>query len=433
MYRSFLNLAETVQELRSGRLELKKLLATIRSRMERAEPVIQALLPEPGRWERLERETEELLERYPYSEGRPPLFGVPVGVKDIFHVRGFLTQAGSNLPPSLFQGAEGPCVRGLREAGALILGKTVTTEFAYFAPGPTHNPIHPDHTPGGSSSGSAAGVAAGFYPLALGTQTIGSVIRPAAFCGIYGFKPTYERISREGVLEFSRSADHIGLFTQDAEGMEMAASVLCRDWRKIKETGTGRPTLAIPAGPYLEQASPEGLDAFHSQVMKLERAGYQVERVRVLDDIEEINTRHRRMIFAEMAAVHQAWFKQYESLYRPETGKAIRTGQEVKSKELAQAQAGREVLRRELEEVMTEKSIRLWISPSAPGPAPQGIIATGNPIMNLPWTYAGMPVVNLPAGVAANGLPLGLQVTAGSGEDELLLQWSKELAILFTQ
>ena len=154
---------------------------------------------------------------------------MPVGVKDIFHAAGFETRAGSQLPPELLTGPEADAVGRLRAAGCLILGKTVTTEFAYYEPEPTRNPHNLAHTPGGSSSGSAAAVAAGLAPLALGTQTIGSVIRPAAFCGIVGFKPSYGRISPEGLIFFSPSLDHVGLFTQDVAGMSLAAAVLCEN------------------------------------------------------------------------------------------------------------------------------------------------------------------------------------------------------------
>jgi len=157
-----------------------------------------------------------------------------VGIKDIFHVDGFVTRAGTRVPPERFAGPEAASVALLREAGALIAGKTVTTEFAYFEPGPTRNPHNPAHTPGGSSSGSAAAVAAGLCQLALGTQTIGSVIRPAAFCGVVGFKPSFGRIPTSGLVYFSRTIDHVGLFTQDLDGMELAASVLCRDWQPSK-------------------------------------------------------------------------------------------------------------------------------------------------------------------------------------------------------
>src|SRR5262249_2824459 len=161
----------------------------------------------------------------------PSLYGVLIGVKDIFRATGFPTRAGSRLPPELLAGDEASCVTLLKSRGALILGKTVTAEFAYIDPGPTRNPYNLDHTPGGSSSGSAAAVAAGYCSLALGTQTIGSVIRPASYCGIVGFKPSYDRIPTDGVIHVSKALDHVGLLMQDVPGMALAASILCREWR----------------------------------------------------------------------------------------------------------------------------------------------------------------------------------------------------------
>ena len=183
-------LAEIADRLRSGDLDLHAYIDTLCDRIEQVDPQVQAFLPEPGRRARLHAAADELLATFPDPDDRPLLFGVPTGVKDIFHVDGFATYAGTAVPPEEFAGAEAVSIRRLRDAGGLIAGKTVTTEFAFFEPGPTHNPRNLAHTPGGSSSGSAAAVAAGLCPLAFGTQTIGSVIRPAAFCGVVGFKPT---------------------------------------------------------------------------------------------------------------------------------------------------------------------------------------------------------------------------------------------------
>ena len=199
-------LAATAAALRSGSLDLDAHIDAICDQIDAVEPQVQALLPEEGRRARLHRDADALLARHPQPAQRPPLFGALVGVKDIIHVDGYVTRAGAAVPPELFAGEEAAVVGLLRAAGALILGKTVTTEFAYFEPGPTHNPHNLAHTPGGSSSGSAAAVAAGFCELALGTQTIGSVIRPAAFCGIAGYKPTLGRIPTAGLVYFSRTS-----------------------------------------------------------------------------------------------------------------------------------------------------------------------------------------------------------------------------------
>lgn len=422
------SLAKTVAALRNGQLDLLSYISEICDRIEAVDPIIQAFLPEPDRRARLLAEAEALESSFPDPISRPPLYGIPVGVKDVFNVDGFPTHAGSQLPAELFVGHEATCVTLLRKAGALIAGKTISTEFAYFEPGPTRNPHNLSHTPGGSSSGSAAAVAAGLCPLALGTQTIGSTIRPAAFCGIIGFKPTYGRIPTPGLILCSVSLDTVGFFTQDVAGVRLVASLLCQDWQNSKVERM--PLLGVPDGPYLAQASPEALAAFELQLARLERAGYTVRHVPALADIEAINRRHTRLVFAEMAEVHRTWFAQYESLYRPRTASALREGQQVSETELATCRASREQLRTELETLMEQWTIDLWVSPAAPGPAPEGIASTGNPLMNLAWTHAGMPAMTLPAGHAANGLPLGLQFVAATMADEKLISWAEKLAEL---
>ncbi len=418
-------LAQTAAGLRSGQLDLLGYLNRLCDHVDAVEPKVQALLPEPDRRTRLLSEAQDLLARYPDPNDRPPLFGVPIGVKDIFQADGFETRAGSKLPPAALAGPEADSVALLRAAGALVLGKTVTTEFAFFEPGPTRNPHNLAHTPGGSSSGSAAAVAAGITPLALGTQTIGSVIRPAAFCGIVGYKPTYNRISPEGLLFFSRTADHVGLFTQDVAGMQLAASATCADWQSY--TAAGKPVLGIPEGPYLAQASDEALAAFEEQVIRLAGAGYMVIRQPLFTDIADINRRHLAMISYEFAQEQASWFAKYEDLYRPRTAALIRDGQQVDPEEAADIREAQAVLREEVEHVMDVHDIDLWLAPAAPGPAPEGIDSTGDPIMNLPWTYLGLPAVTLPAGVARNGLPLGLQMVGKWMEDEKLLSWSGQI------
>jgi len=421
-------LATTAAALRSEQLDLLAYIDDVCHQIDELDPHVHAFLPEADRNARLRTGAAALRARFPDPADRPPLYGVPVGVKDVFPVDGFPTQAGSQLPQALFVAPEAACVTMLRAAGALILGKTVSTEFAYFEPGPTRNPHHLNHTPGGSSSGSAAAVAAGFCPLALGTQTIGSTIRPAAFCGIIGFKPTFGRIPRSGLILCSDSLDHVGYFTQDVAGIILVASLLCRDWHPVIPAAL--PVLGVPDGPYLTQASTEALDAFEGQLALLQKAGYTVRRVAALGDIEAIHHRHLRLVFAEMAQVHVEWFVQYASLYRPRTAAAIREGQTVSAEEATRAREGRALLRSALESQMAQEGIDLWVCPAAPGPAPEGIDATGSPVMNLPWTYAGMPAITVPAGRTSNGLPLGLQCIAASMADEYVLAWGRTIAEL---
>lgn len=427
-------LSKTAAALQSGRLPLRQYIEELCDRLESEEPQVQALVPNEGpaeRRARLLREASELEARYPRPDGRPPLYGIPVGVKDIFLTDGFPTRAGSALPPEEFTGPEAACVRVLREAGAVVLGKTVTAEFAAAEPGPTRNPHNLEHTPGGSSSGSAAAVAAGFAPLALGTQTVGSVIRPAGFCGVVGVKPSYGRIPTEGLLFYSRSVDTIGYFTQDVAGAELAASVLIPGWqgRPARPVGENRlPVLGIPDGPYLKQASEEALVALDAQTALLEQHGYTVKRAHALMNIADINSRHTALGTAEFAAEHAALWRKYESLYRPRSANAVREGSKRSPAEVEYGRQGRLLLRDELEGQMRGEGIDLWVAPAAPGPAPEGIASTGNPIMNLPWSHSGMPVIALPAGYAENGLPLGLQFIAAFGADEQLLAWAEGLA-----
>ncbi len=405
--------------------DLHDALDRLESHFRDREPSLQAFVPEEDRFERLHRDADELLARFSETEARPALFGMPVGVKDILHVDGFPTRAGSRLSPEELRGPEAASVTRLKQAGALILGKTVSTEFAYFAPGPTRNPHHPERTPGGSSSGSAAAVAAGLCPLALGTQTIGSLIRPAAFCGVVGFKPSYGRISTEGVIPLAPSLDHVGILTPDVAGATLAAQVLFPDWKIA--ASRRRPVLGVPESPYLARPTEEARAHFHATCERLTAAGFEIWSMPAMPNFEEIETRHRRLVAAEAARVHEEWFRRFRGLYAAQTADLIKWGQTVSAAEMEQDLAGRGKLRDELTASMNSHGIDLWLSPAALGPAPRGLATTGDPIMNLPWTYAGMPTLGLPAGLSIERLPLGLQVTGRFGADEELLAWGAEI------
>ncbi len=412
--------------LRCGELDPLDVLDRLARCFDAREEEVRAWVPEPGRFDRLRRQARELLARYPDPRNRPPLFGVPVGCKDVFRVDGFATGAGSRLPPEELAGPEAASVALLRAAGALILGKTVSTEFAYFAPGPTGNPHRPSHTPGGSSSGSAAAVAAGLSPLTLGTQTIGSITRPAAFCGVVGYKPSYDRIPRDGVIPLAPSLDHVGPFATDVAGARLAASVLCSDFRPA--TGDDQlPVLGVPEGPYLDRAAGIGLDHFHQVCDRLAGTGYRIERVRAFAAIAEIEARHSLIVAAEAARVHQGWFDRYRHLYHAKTVELVERGRSISDADLSAAVLGREKLRQELTRTMDDHGIDLWVAPSAPGPAPAGLESTGDPAMNLPWSQAGLPTLGMPSGTDPTGMPLGLQLAARWWQDEALLAWGERL------
>ena len=390
---------------------------------------IRAFVPEPDRARRLADEALWISRRWSATAGRPPLYGTAIGVKDVIRVDGLLTAAGSRLPPSVLAGPEAAVVRRLREAGALIAGKTVTAEFAVLAPGATRNPRDLRHTPGGSSSGSAAAVAARLVPLAVGTQTIASVIRPAAYCGVAGFRPTRGRIPTDGVLPFAPSLDTVGCFAPDVAGLTLAAAALCDDWQPGGKAGAGAPqppVLGIPAGRYLDRASTAARAAFGLQARLLSAAGYQVRTIPVLEDMDEVERQLTVISRHELAGVHATWFSRYGAMYRPETAAAIRQGRGIDGHEYAAALTARTQLTGRLAEASAQAGVDIWISPAATGPAPRGLASTGNPVMSIPWSMAGLPALTLPAGLVA-GLPVGLQCVAAVGADERLLYWAAGL------
>ncbi|MFC6596593.1 amidase family protein [Kitasatospora paranensis] len=384
-------------------------------RIEHDDPGLRAFVPEPGRHERLAAEAAELARRFPEPADRPALFGVAVGIKDVVRVDGLPTHAGSALPPGVLAGPEASLVGRLREAGALVAGKTVTAEFAVLAPGPTRNPHDPAHTPGGSSSGSAAAVAAGLVPLAIGTQTVGSMIRPAAYCGVAGFRPTYGRMPVDGVIPHAPTLDTMGCYATDPAGLALAAAVLCDGWRPV--AAAGAPVLGVPVGEYLAQARPDALAVFERTVADL---GLTVRRVDPLGDFEAVRHQLRTIIRYELAQVHAELFARFGALYRPETVAAIRHGREIDRADYTAALAAREEFRRRLADVTAEQGVDAWVTPAATGPAPLGLDSTGDAVMSLPWSLAGLPAVSLPAG-ALGGLPLGLQLVGAEGADERLL------------
>ncbi len=433
--------------------ELSCLLARVGSQDKK----IHALLNDESPAQRKKRifsEAADLERRWPDPGERPPLFGALVGVKDLFHVNGFPTRGGSKLPAEVFEEAGAPgmpsggareaaTVSALREAGAIVLGKTVSTEFAYFAPGPTRNPWNPEHTPGGSSSGSAAAVAAGMCHLALGTQTIGSITRPASFCGVTGYKPSFGRISTDGVIPFSPDADHIGPIAADVETLARSAGVLVTDWQGLSPR-PARPAAGISAVPehpdfrhaigpvlvpddaYTDQADDFGRAGMEAVVERLTGLGVAVQRVGVFNDIDEINRMHQAMIARDFAEVHAGWADRYRDLYHERSLELIERGAGVSDAARDTARQGRLELRRRLDETLGRHGARMWIAPATVGEAPLGIDGTGNPIMNLPWTYAGVPTVGisvagLPHGTGPSGLPLGVQCAGPFGADEELL------------
>jgi len=404
--------------LRDGTVDLHSQIDAALDRIEQFDGRVRAFLPEPERRERVHSQADALAARYPDPASRPSLYGVLVGVKDIFAVDHLLTRAGSAIPPEEWMMPQGPAITRLLSAGALILGKTVTTEFASADPGATTNPHNGLHTPGGSSSGSAAAVASGYVPLSIGSQTVGSVQRPAGFCGVVGYKGSYDRVSTEGALAYSPSVDHVGWFTADAAGARLVASVMYSDWRGQAEPRL--PVLGVPEGPYLAQAQPEALASFEATLQALAARGVKIRRVPFFEDIAGINARHSAVTTAEFGETHAARFLKWGSMFRGGSAALFDASRLVTPAAHAEGLASRLELRGRIGLAMKEHGIDVWASMPATGPAPRGLTFTGDRAMNVPWTHSGVPCIALPSGTV-DGLPVGLQLSSSYGTDEELL------------
>ncbi len=415
-----ISLTEQLAATRSGALSLDELIEQALRRLDQVNPLVRAMLPDIRQRERLASEARTISERWPDPDDRPPLYGALVAVKDIFNVDRMPTRAGSAVPPESFSGREADVVARLRDAGALVLGKAVTTEFAYFASGATANPHNRNHTPGGSSSGSAAAIAAGIAPLALGSQTVGSVVRPASFCGVIGFKPSYDRIPTGGTLYYSPSVDTIGYFVSSAADAALVAPSLLLGWREGEDAEAPAPRIGIPTGAFLDQAGPEMRGSLDAAADRLRNAGISVEPAPTLHDIADINTRHRNLTTYEFAETHHERYAKYGAMFRPESAQLYEAGLAIAAEDAEAGRASRIALRQRLHERMDRAGIDAWLAPSAVGPAPDSLRTTGDPAMNLPWTHAGMPVISLPFG-DVDGLPLGLSLVGRFGHDETLL------------
>ena len=351
-----------------------------------------------------------------------PLAGMLFGVKDVIKVDGLPTRCGSAFPSTLFEGAEASCVTRLRDAGAVVAGKTVTAEFAVSDPGPTRNPRNLAHTPGGSSSGSAAAVASGFCHVAIGTQTSGSIIRPAGYCGVVGYKPSFGRIDTDGVFPFSVSMDHVGLFTPDMETLEKVLPVMVNEWGSTINDVEKGCCIGIPQGSYLDLATPEVRTLFSDAVQKLELAAYPIKRHPFVDDIEVYNNAIDCITYAELYRVHAAWYDEYRDVYRSLTRDCLEQGKAITTQELRQSLAHARHTQRWIQSVMHEHEIDVWLAPVAPNTAPRELNSTGDHRMNAIWSYTGLPVVTIPIAVNELNLPHGVQIVGRYGQDERLLR-----------
>lgn len=425
---SAIPLASRAAALREGIVDVHAQIDAALDRLDRFDARVRGFLPEPDRRERVHAAADALIARYPEGTPKPPLYGVLVGVKDIFAVDGLPTRAGSAIPPEEWVMPQGPAVTRLIEAGAIVLGKTVSTEFAYFDPGATTNPHNALHTPGGSSSGSGASVASGYVPLAIGSQTVGSVLRPAAYVGVVGYKGSYDRVPTDGAVAYSRSVDHVGWFTHDVAGARLVASVMYEDWRDV-EAPNALPVVGVPVGPYLAQLQPAALASFEATIAALEARGLTVRRVPFLEDIAGINARHRAIATAEFGDTHAERFLRWGSMFRAASAALFDAAQHVTPEARAEGFESRLELRTRIDAASERHGIDVWASMPALGPAPLGLTSTGDPVMCVPWTHAGVPDITIPAGTV-DGLPVGLQLAGRFGRDEEFLHAAERIEAL---
>lgn len=353
-----------------------------------------------------------------------PLHGIPVGVKDIFDVAGLPTAAGSSLRDGFVAEKDSGLAKSLRNRGAIILGKTVTTEFACFDPAPTRNPWNTSCTPGGSSSGSAVAVASGMCPLATGSQTGGSIIRPAAYCGIAGLKPTYGALPRQGMAPVSFHLDHPGILSRTVNDLTHVWQSLSGNDSMPEEFDRKHPPVLRRLRGFFEaHSSPEVCQAMDETVEKLQSAGAKIDDSTDETDWANLLAHHYRIMAVEAAAYHRASFEVHSSHYGPKISSLIEAGMATTAVDYAAGLTHQRRFRRWSDHWLND--VDAVLLPSAPSAAPAAITTTGDPKFNSPWTYAGAPAVTLPCGLSSTGMPLGLQLIAARRQENRLLQTAR--------
>lgn len=411
-----LSLADAARLIRAGQLQSEELLRSCLARIEEREEQVQA-------WATLHAEEALNVARQRDEEAQRGdwqgmLHGLPIGVKDIFDVIDMETRAGTDAytPHRALQDAS--AVARLRAQGAVILGKTHTTAFAMGDPAPTRNPWNLEHTPGGSSAGSAAAVADHHCLAALGTQTAGSVIRPAAYNGVVGFKPSYGAVSTEGVLPLSWQLDHVGTFTRTVEDAWWLWQVLRGD---KNPTQTTLPEVRLPARMWrirtlFEERADTDLRNFMDVCCgALQRQGIVFVERSMPADFERCLEMHHTIMATEAASVHRMNFQRNEAAYPPQIAELVREGLEIKAHVYLEALRQRQALTPAIEEVLA--SVDLAIAPAISSPAPKGLEHTGDRSLQTPWSLLGSPVITIPVGLC-HGLPVGVQLVSLRGEEE---------------
>ncbi|HKM61416.1 MAG TPA: amidase [Acidisphaera sp.] len=405
---------EALRRIAAGKLTPAAWMEACLDRIDALEATVRAFV-------HLDREAARCAASLP-AQGA--LHGVPIGVKDTFDTADMPSAYGSVIWHGHRPRADAAMVAWARAAGGVIMGKTVTTEFATRHPGPTTNPANAAHTPGGSSSGLAAGVAAGFFPLAFGSQTAGSVIRPAAFCGVVGFKPSFGVLPRAGMKLMSDSLDTPGVFARSVADCALAVGAIAQMDLGDPERDPGRPPRAgVCRGITWEKAAPETHALLDRVREAIARAGAVVRDVALPDGFGAMTTAHPVVMHAESAA--SLGWELREAADRLSDGLRGRMewGLARPASERTEARDTMERLTAAFPTAMEELDILL--TPAAPGEAPRGLDWTGDAAFNFMWTALHVPCVTVPAGVGPSGLPLGIQIVARRGEDRAALAWAE--------
>jgi len=408
-----LGAAEAARLIAAGDLSSAALVAACLERITEREETVRA-------WAHLDARAALAQARARDAEPpRGPLHGVPVGVKDIVDTADLPTERGSAIHAGRRPGADAACVARLRAAGAVILGKTVTTEFAYFSPGPTRNPADPARTPGGSSSGSAAAVADAMVPVAIGSQTAGSVIRPAAFCGTLGLKPTRGLVDLTGVMALSGNLDTLGWFARDTEDLALLGTVLADEWPDAGEA-SGAPAFALARTPWWDRADADAQGAVTRAAGRLAAAGASVRdldlpaRFAALPEAQEAlmafdmarSLAHEREHHAdELSDVLRAFLERGDTIGRAVAGDAVALGAECRALLAEHLEPGETLL-----------------VPAVSGEPPgfdDGV--TGDPLFCRAWTLLGVPALSVPGATGSRGAPVGVQFVAPARGDAALV------------
>ncbi len=338
-----LTVTEAAKRIKDGQLTPVDLLESLLARIEELEPRLDAWVTVDA--EGALKAAKALTREAQRGNLRGPLHGIPVGIKDIYDTKGLRTTMGSPLFADYIPDEDAAIVTKLREAGAIIIGKTETTEFAYLDPAPTRNPWNTAHTPGGSSSGSAAAVAAQMCPLAFGTQTGGSVMRPASFCGVTAIKPTHDLLSREGIYPQSWSLDHVGFMTRSVEDLRLTLGALTGVDTKSR---IKKPRIGVPTTYFNEAGTEEVTRNYEDTVAKLKSTGAEFIDFKLPDSFRVVHSAHRIIMFAEAAAVHEAKFRESTNLYRPHMQAEVFSGLLIPSSTYLHAQRIRGRFREEM-------------------------------------------------------------------------------------